>query len=114
LGSAPTVAMLEQYVIPLLDQGADTLVLGCTHYPFVQAQIEEIVARHAGRTVTLIDTGDAVARQLERLLAASTLLRAPDGNATLGGFTTASAAALSAAFDNLLGYAGEVEEVDLP
>ncbi|HEY1044383.1 MAG TPA: glutamate racemase [Telluria sp.] len=114
LGSEPTIAMLERYVIPLLDQGADTLVLGCTHYPFVRSAIEEIVARHAGREVTLIDTGDAVARQLERLLAASNLLRAPGGEATLTGFTSASTAALGAAFDNLLGYAGAAERAELP
>ena len=114
LGSEPTIAMLEQYVVPLLDQGADTLVLGCTHYPFVQSAIEEIVARHAGRPVTLIDTGDAVARQLERLLAASHLLRAPRGDATLAGYTSASAATLTAAFDHLLGYAAQVEETTLP
>ena len=114
LGSEATIAMLERYVTPLLDQGADTLVLGCTHYPFVQSAIEDIVARHAGRPVTLIDTGDAVARQLERLLVASNLLRAPTGSATLSGFTSASAATLRAAFDNLLGYPGAVEEAELP
>lgn len=114
LGSEATISLLERYVAPLLDQGADTLVLGCTHYPFVQSAIEDIVRRHAGREVALIDTGDAVARQLERLLAAAALLRAPDGAASLTGYTSASAATLRAAFDNLLGYAGAVEETELP
>ncbi|HEU4850819.1 MAG TPA: glutamate racemase [Telluria sp.] len=114
LGSEATISMLEGYVTPLLDQGADTLVLGCTHYPFVQSAIEEIVHRHAGRAVTLIDTGDAVARQLERLLAAASLLRAPAGTATIECYTTASGAALGAAFENLLGYSGVVREAELP
>lgn len=113
LGSETTIAMLERYVVPLLDQGADTLVLGCTHYPFVQDVIETIVRRHAGRNVTLIDTGDAVARQLQRLLTSASLLRTEVEPASLAGYTTASAAALRAAFDNLLGYSGEIEETNL-
>ena len=69
-------ALLERYVAPLIAQGADTLVLGCTHYPFVQAAIARAAARHATQPVTLIDTGDAVARQLARLLDTAGLLRA--------------------------------------
>lgn len=114
LGSEATIAMLERYVVPLLDQGADTLVLGCTHYPFVQDAIESIVERHAEREVTLIDTGDAVARQLRRLLSSANLLRSASEPASLDGYTTASAAALRAAFDNLLGYSGRIEEAELP
>jgi glutamate racemase len=48
----------------MLDAGADTLVLGCTHYPFLDAAIRSIV----GDRMTLIDTGVAVARQLQRVL----------------------------------------------
>lgn len=54
--------LLLHYVEPLLAEGADTLVLGCTHYPFLKPLIEE---RTAGR-VALIDTGAAVARQVRR------------------------------------------------
>lgn len=114
LGSEATIAMLERYVVPLLDQGADTLVLGCTHYPFVQDAIEHIVARHSSREVALIDTGDAVARQLQRLLSGAGLLRQASGPATLAGYTSASAAALRSAFDNLLGYSARIEEAELP
>ncbi len=76
LDDAGTRAMLERYVLPLLRQGADTLVLGCTHYPFVQASIEHLIARAELGPVTLVDTGEAVARQLKRLLDAASLLRA--------------------------------------
>ncbi len=48
----------------------DTLVLGCTHYPFVAAELR----RHTGGDVTFIDTGEAVARQTQRLLTAADLL----------------------------------------
>ncbi|MDD2934704.1 MAG: glutamate racemase [Methylotenera sp.] len=65
-----TLRLLEQYCQPLLDAGADTIVLGCTHYPFVRALIEQV----AGPDVTLIDTGAAVARHLQQRLLALDLL----------------------------------------
>jgi glutamate racemase len=105
LDSDATTAMLERYILPLLEQGADTLVLGCTHYPLVQASIEHLIARAAAREVALIDTGDAVARQLVRLLDGAGMLRPAAGGApaTLTGYTSASVTALSAAFASLLG-----------
>ncbi|MEP6724043.1 MAG: glutamate racemase [Variovorax sp.] len=52
----------------------DTLVLGCTHYPFVADELRH----HAGPSVRFIDTGAPVAQQTRRLLAAASLL-ATDG-----------------------------------
>ena len=49
---------------PLLDAGADTIVLGCTHYPFLRPVIERI----AGPSVQVIDPAPAVARQLVKVL----------------------------------------------
>ena len=68
-------ALVEQYVRPLVEQGADTLVLGCTHYPFLRPIIQEL----AGSTVSLVDPAVAVARELRRRLEASGLLRS-DGH----------------------------------
>ena len=114
LDSAETAAMLERYIHPLLDQGADTLVLGCTHYPLVRASIERVLARAGRADVALIDTGDAVARQLARLLEAEHLLRpAGEQPASLTGFTSASSAALTAAFTSLLGIDPPVHEVEI-
>ncbi|GGY83326.1 glutamate racemase [Pseudoduganella plicata] len=112
LGSVETAAMLEQFVVPLLEQGADTLVLGCTHYPFVEELIRQVVASHATGPVTLIDTGDAVARQLARLLEGAGLLR-PAGTPRLRGYTTADPATLAAAFHGLLGLTPQVESVNV-
>lgn len=70
LRSDNTFKLLEQYCQPLLDEGADTIVLGCTHYPFVKPLIQQIV----GDGVTLIDTGAAVAKHLQKRLAALDLL----------------------------------------
>ena len=64
LDSAQTRALLQGYLAPLLAAGADTLVLGCTHYPFLRPLLEELT----GNKIALIDTGAAVARQVERRL----------------------------------------------
>lgn len=114
LDTPATVDLLQRYVTPLLAQGIDTLVLGCTHYPFVLEQIERIIARHGGGTVTIIDTGEAVARQLARLLNAAGLLRAGGDTPSLQGYTSAAAATLSAAFSGLLKLHPPVEEVRIP
>ena len=70
LHDASTRALLQGYLQPLLEQGCDTLILGCTHYPFLKPLLAELLPAD----IRLIDTGAAVARQLERLLAASGLL----------------------------------------
>lgn len=62
--------LLTQYTAPLIKAGADTMVLGCTHYPFLRPLITEIV----GPAVTLLDTGEAVARQTRRVLEREQLL----------------------------------------
>ena len=112
--SIATRAMLEGYLLPLLDQGVDTVVLGCTHYPFVRTCIETILATVGRQDVVLIDTGDAVARQLARLLATAGHQRSADGTpARLEAYTTASGKALSVAFASLLGLAPEVKEVQI-
>ncbi|MBU3736484.1 MAG: glutamate racemase [Methylobacterium sp.] len=70
LDTDATRQLLRGYVAPLLQQGADTLVLGCTHYPFLRDLIREA----AGPGVALVDTGAAVARQLCRRLDEAGLL----------------------------------------
>jgi glutamate racemase len=107
-----TRALLVRYVTPLLDQGADTLVLGCTHYPLVRAAIEDVILATGARDVTLVDTGDAVTRQLVRLLDAGQLLRPASSGTpgTLVAYTSASATALSAAFNSLIGIDPPVHE----
>ncbi|MFM0335915.1 glutamate racemase [Paraburkholderia fungorum] len=72
--SAELRALLRGYLEPMLEAGADTLVLGCTHYPFLDAAIRDIV----GDRLTLIDTSVAIARQLERVLEQNGLRAAHD------------------------------------
>jgi glutamate racemase len=64
LSSYATRALVARYTRPLLERGADTIVLGCTHYPF----LKPLIAEAAGAHVHLIDTGEAVARQVVRRL----------------------------------------------
>ncbi len=74
LEAAKTRAILEEALQPMLAQGIDTVVLGCTHYPFVIPMIQRIV----GEGVRVIDPAPAVARQVRRLLQESRLLAAFD------------------------------------
>jgi glutamate racemase len=68
---SPTIrALLQSYVEPLLAEGCDTIILGCTHYPFLKPLLREMIPE----SISLIDTGHAVACQLQRLLAPQDLL----------------------------------------
>lgn len=64
-------ATLRGYIDPLLAQGVDTLVLGCTHFPLLRPAIERV----AGPNVTIIDSGVAVARQARHVLEERQMLR---------------------------------------
>ncbi len=78
LTGGETQALLSRYVQPLLAAHADTIVLGCTHYPFVRPLIEKLV----GPEVALVDTGAAVARHLKNRLDALQLsaLKSTEGS----------------------------------
>jgi len=54
-----------EYLQPLLDQGIDSLVLGCTHYPLLSPLLQEVV----GAQVQLVDSAITMAEQVERLFA---------------------------------------------
>ncbi len=56
--------MLYVHIQPLLERGADTLVLGCTHYSLIKSRIQKI----AGPSVRIVDAGTAVAKELQRRL----------------------------------------------
>jgi glutamate racemase len=65
-----TRSLIKQYIFPLLERGADTIVLGCTHYPFLHSLIQAM----AGPGVAIIDPGEAIARELRRRLEQASLL----------------------------------------
>lgn len=74
LDATETRALLERVVSPMLDAGVDTLVLGCTHYPFIRPLLERII----GDDITIIDPAPAVARHTRFVLQQHRLI-APDG-----------------------------------
>ncbi len=111
LQSPDTAALVYRYLEPLIEQGADTLVLGCTHYPFVQPLMEEVIRRLTSRAVTIVDTGEPIARQLVRLLTDRELLRI-EGPGAITGFTTGSETALKTAFSRLLGLEPPVMQTE--
>ena len=78
LDTPKTRALVARYVTPLVEVGVDTLVLGCTHFP----ALKPLIAQVAGSSVTLIDTGDAVARRVASLFPPS------QGEGTVELFTT--------------------------
>lgn len=63
--SPRAVELLEKYLRPMLDAGADTLVLGCTHYPFFRRAIDKI----SGGRLNIMDSAGAVARRVKQVLA---------------------------------------------
>ena len=61
---------LQQLLAPYLEKHLDSVVLGCTHYPFARKMIRRIV----GDSVTIFDGGEGTAREMRRRLAAADLL----------------------------------------
>jgi len=98
--------MVEGYVRPMLDAGADTIVLGSTHYVFLKPLLAEL----AGPKVSLIETGAAVARQLARVLEERDLLSAsPAGRERF--WTSGDPTTSRRVFSALLGRAVTVEKL---
>ena len=62
--SPETETLVRRVVEPLVEQGVDKLVLGCTHYPFLRS----VIARVVGDGVEIIDSSEAVARRVANLL----------------------------------------------
>jgi glutamate racemase len=91
-------ALLRSHLKPILDQGADTLVLGCTHYPFLKKMIRAVV----GDSMTLIDTSDAVVRQLLRQIHQQGLIVSSKHSPKLSLLSTANADTLEAMAERLL------------
>ena len=103
LDTEATRSLLRGFVEPLIEQGCDTLILGCTHYPFLKPLLTELLPA----TVTLVDTGAAVARHLERVLAARDQLG--DGAVTTRFWSSGDPRRLASVLPILWGENGRVE-----
>src|SRR5205823_5614420 len=76
---------VRRAVAPMLEKGADAIVLGCTHYPFLKPLIRRVV----GGSVQIIDSGEGVSRQTARVLQSRSLLHPLDGKGSLTVYTSA-------------------------
>jgi glutamate racemase len=108
LDGIQTRALLARYIVPLLERGADTLVLGCTHYPHLRDLILEV----AGPETAVLDSGAAVARQVRRRLGESRLLRAEDRRGTERFWTSGHPPRLAAIMERLWGVRLELQSLD--
>lgn len=70
-----TMLMAREYLAPLLRESIDTLIMGCTHYPFLEPSIEEVT----GESVTLVDPGVATAQKAQQVLESLGLLNTSSG-----------------------------------
>ena len=103
-------ALVERHVLPLIERGADTLVLGCTHHPFLAPLIREV----AGRDVHVIDPSPAVARELKRRMESANLLSAAKENGREHFWTTGDPVRVGPQISVLWGRECEVRQILLP
>lgn len=107
LHTPETAHLLKGYLAPIIERGADTLVLGCTHYPFLQPLIEDL----AGPGVSVINTGAAVARHLSHRLEEQGLLNTHTTSGTIRFFSSIDAPQQHQVISRLWGEAVEVERL---
>jgi len=94
-----THRILAEAVQPFLEQKVDTIVLGCTHYPFIIPALHSIV----GPDVTIIDPAPAISRQVQRLLEQHDLAASFDAQGQRDYISSSDAATLARQVERLLG-----------
>jgi glutamate racemase len=100
-----TEPVLQKIVQPMLAADVDTLVLGCTHYPFVIPVLQKV----AGTAVSIIDPAPAIARQVKRVLEQEAMLSMNNVSPQLDLITTGDAGKFEQQIQQLLGYEMEVK-----
>src|SRR5688572_32926216 len=105
LDGEETRKILEDALLPMLEKNIDTVVLGCTHYPFVIPLIQKIV----GANVRVIDPAPAVAKQTERLLESQWMKNAAGVKSEMKFYTSGKAEELRSLLPILLGEPGEIQ-----
>ena len=108
LSGAETQHILNDALLPMLEKNIDTVVLGCTHYPFVIPLIEKI----CGETVRVIDPAPAVARQVKRLLEAGGMKNPSPRRGNIQLYTSGDSELLKSLLPILLKEDGNVKQVD--
>jgi glutamate racemase len=115
LDGPEATAEVQEAIRPLISQGVDVLVLGCTHFPALRPVIQE----QAGPGVTVIDSGDAIARRTRSVLETENLMTpVPSENASEGAlevWCSGDAQDFSRVASKVLGYDVMVKQaVEIP
>ena len=85
---------------PMLDEGADTIVLGCTHYPFLSETISKVAQRLSpGRDIRIIDPAPAVARHLHEIMKEKAIIK--DDGFSINLFSSGDPSVLNRMVQNL-------------
>lgn len=71
IDSLEMMKLLQKHIRPMIEANIDYLVLGCSHYPYIIPQLQKLLPKH----ITIIDSGEAVAKQTMTILAKNDLLR---------------------------------------
>jgi len=108
LDGEETRKVLEEALLPMLEENIDTVVLGCTHYPFVIPLIQQIV----GDKVRVIDPAPSVARQAGRLLESGGMSRQSESKGDVRFYTSGDPELFKSMLPMLLGESGEVQRVN--
>jgi len=108
LSGEETRQILEVALLPMLEKNIDTVVLGCTHYPFVIPLIQQVV----GENVRVIDPAPAVAKQTARLLDAQGLRNNPGSKGAVKFYTSGDPEELSSLLPMLMGQSGKIQRVE--
>src|SRR5258707_3606124 len=108
LDGEKTHKILDDALSPMLEKNIDTVVLGCTHYPFVIPLIQQIV----GETVRVIDPAPAIARQVGRLLDSKELKNTSDSKGQSQFYTSGDVHTVESVLPKLLGRSDLVRGVD--
>lgn len=107
--SARARHLLEEYLFPMMEKGADTIVLGCTHYPFLKQMIRTITKNR----VTIIDPSDAVAAQTKRILTAFDLMSENKGEPDFHFYTTGEKSIAQKFLSHTMGIEFMLEQVTI-
>ncbi len=101
---------LRTYMQPLIERGVDTIVLGCTHYPFLTQAIQAI----GGESITLVDSGAAIARRARDLIESAGIAAGEDSNGGIELVTTGDVEHVAEIAQRLLGRRVPTSYLDLP
>ena len=110
-GDSDEVAVqLRDVIVPLVADGVDTIVLGCTHYPF----LVDVVGAIAGGSVRIVDSSNAIARRVRDVLISAHDLAPPPGLGTFALETSGDPAIVSAVASRLLRTPVTAVPLELP